>query len=717
MTFTATDLCNNANSTTARCEIIDTTPPTIDSAAVNETVECNGTGITSQIAAWLADNGHADASDVCSQFSWSNNFNANNFVSTCGGAGYIDVTFTATDLCNNANSTTARFGIVDNTPPAVTSASNGSAACQGTNPNANTAYIAWLNNHAGATAQDLCGGSITWGDNRGTASWVGTCPTTITITFTATDACNNTASTSATFSIFDVTAPTLSGVPANVTVDCDNVPAPATTVTAFDLCDSSPTLTMTQTSTQGSNPALCSYYTYVITRTWTATDACLNSTSQSQVITVQDITAPQWDANIVIPGNVVIDCDDDPDDFFWDPQYGTDYDDNCDPNPTLIVTNTGPTAGPNGNMLFTRTWQLVDACLNYSVTQTQTITLCACQYATYTQGFYGNATGTDCQYNLSTLNLLNTHLLLTSLTVGQTGHSFTFNAGDGACVVQYLPAGGSSGVLSGYDYYTDLNNNCQINATQTSNPPYPPFILSTSGKFYNILLGQTVTLALNLRYDGNLAGLPLPDQYNPWLWTTASNYVNNVCLDNNDTPTGTPQGFYIPVNVLIAMNSNGTNKTVTDLLNFANLALAGGTIFPATLPEVTMALNAINVGFDAARFFNGYHPAMPPKAVTNDNIPENFLLHQNHPNPFNPSTTITYTLPVDCTVRLAIYNSLGNEIAVLVNHAVPAGTHSVVWNSQIAGADLGSGVYTYRILAVGSDGEEFHDVKKMMLVK
>lgn len=75
-------------------------------------------------------------------------------------------------------------------------------------------------------------------------------------------------------------------------------------------------------------------------------------------------------------------------------------------------------------------------------------------------------------------------------------------------------------------------------------------------------------------------------------------------------------------------------------------------------------------------------------------------LYQNHPNPFNPSTTIRYYLPEGCRVVLEIFDSSGSRIARLVNENQPAGSHAAVWNGfddQKRG--VGTGVYFYRLTA------------------
>ncbi len=79
--------------------------------------------------------------------------------------------------------------------------------------------------------------------------------------------------------------------------------------------------------------------------------------------------------------------------------------------------------------------------------------------------------------------------------------------------------------------------------------------------------------------------------------------------------------------------------------------------------------------------------------VNNKQVPSEFSLHQNYPNPFNPSTTISFELPGNSNVKLAVYNLLGEEVKVLVNSPLSAGTHKIEFN----GSDLASGMYLYRL--------------------
>lgn len=95
-------------------------------------------------------------------------------------------------------------------------------------------------------------------------------------------------------------------------------------------------------------------------------------------------------------------------------------------------------------------------------------------------------------------------------------------------------------------------------------------------------------------------------------------------------------------------------------------------------------------------------------------LPATFTLEQNYPNPFNPSTVIAYAVPVRSSVRLAVYNVLGQLVAELVNGDVEGGSHTVQWNPSTA-----SGVYFCRMDAVALDksAATFSKVQKMTYVR
>jgi hypothetical protein len=94
--------------------------------------------------------------------------------------------------------------------------------------------------------------------------------------------------------------------------------------------------------------------------------------------------------------------------------------------------------------------------------------------------------------------------------------------------------------------------------------------------------------------------------------------------------------------------------------------------------------------------------------LTTDVLPEEFVLYQNRPNPFNPFTEISFNLPYAADVTLEIFNINGQKVATAAQDHFEAGIHAVEWN----GAAFASGVYLYKITA-----GDFVDTKKMLLLK
>ncbi|MEW5922814.1 MAG: T9SS type A sorting domain-containing protein [Candidatus Zixiibacteriota bacterium] len=89
-------------------------------------------------------------------------------------------------------------------------------------------------------------------------------------------------------------------------------------------------------------------------------------------------------------------------------------------------------------------------------------------------------------------------------------------------------------------------------------------------------------------------------------------------------------------------------------------------------------------------------------------LPEDFVLGQNRPNPFNASTRIEFGLPVGCRVRLEIFNVAGQRVEILLDRYLEAGEHQVIWNT----GNQASGVYIYRLTA-----GDFEKSLKMILMK
>jgi hypothetical protein len=160
----------------------------------------------------------------------------------------------------------------------------------------------------------------------------------------------------------------------------------------------------------------------------------------------------------------------------------------------------------------------------------------------------------------------------------------------------------------------------------------------------------------------------------------------------------TAQSLVIEIQQCGASGASGFSMASSFLFGGRRNVSLGGTICP----------------FDAAAT-DGNLPHMgitlgPPTGTSNHviEIPDSYKLFQNFPNPFNPSTTINYSVPEAGIVELNVFDALGRKVATLVNDYKQTGNYSVDFNASA----LPSGIYYYEILS-----DEFRDRKKMTLIK
>src|SRR5690606_13883795 len=196
--------------------------------------------------------------------------------------------------------------------------------------------------------------SITYQDNAS-----GTCPITVTRTFTITDDCGLSASNTQTITIQDTTNPVFDVAPTDITVECiDEIPA-MTNLGWTDNCDGSGSVTGTDSTLSGD---ACGG---TITRTWSYTDACDNTATATQIITIQDTIAPVFDA---APTDITVECIDE-----IPAMTNLGWTDNCDGSGSVTGTDSTLSGDACGGTI-TRTWSYTDACDN-TATATQIITI------------------------------------------------------------------------------------------------------------------------------------------------------------------------------------------------------------------------------------------------------------------------------------------------------------------------------------------------------
>uniref|UniRef100_UPI00404B6B30 HYR-like domain-containing protein n=3 Tax=Gelidibacter sp. TaxID=2018083 RepID=UPI00404B6B30 len=304
VTFTATDDCGNASETTATFTIEDTNSPPITYAAQDLTVECDGQGNVEALESWLASNGGAIAYDLCSEITWSNNFDG--LSDDCGATGSATVIFTVYDACGLSSSTTATFTIEDTTNPEITPASDLTVECDGSGNV--EALEAWLTSNGGATASDTCS-DVVWSNNFDGLSDECGATGSATVIFTATDDCGNASETTATFTIEDTTNPFIDLAASNAKVECDgqgNVEALEAWLASnggalsSDLCGD---VSWSNDFDGLSDECGATGSALVV---FTATDECGNTSKTSASFTIIDTTSPTIDVEAV---DLTVECD------------------------------------------------------------------------------------------------------------------------------------------------------------------------------------------------------------------------------------------------------------------------------------------------------------------------------------------------------------------------------------------------------------------------
>jgi len=139
-----------------------------------------------------------------------------------------------------------------------------------------------------------------------------------------------------------------------------------------------------------------------------------------------------------------------------------------------------------------------------------------------------------------------------------------------------------------------------------------------------------------------------------------------------------------------------------------NLAgkLSGDKIkFRATITDTSIFYNVVHYPDTGWVVMNVLPPILN---VEIENLPTDYELAQNFPNPFNPLTTIRYQIPEPAHVTIIVYDVLGNEIEIIVKEEQHGGSYEIDFD----GSALTSGIYYYRIIT-----DNFSQTKKMILLK
>ena len=197
---------------------------------------------------------------------------------------------------------------------------------------------------------------------------------------------------------------------------------------------------------------------------------------------------------------------------------------------------------------------------------------------------------------------------------------------------------------------------------------------------------------------------------------TNADTETGIFWTNGSDPDGTPVEYILE---LIVENTGDTLDTV---LTTSNIFFENQEFLDYMVDSEVTHLDIIwNVytfdGFDGVGSSNGPWSLMIDGGwalnVDNSTIPEVFALHNNYPNPFNPTTNIGYDIPELSKVSIDIYNIAGNKVKTLVSKEHQPGRYKVQWNAtNESGAPVATGMYIYKIRA-----KDFVSVKKLLLMK
>ncbi len=113
-------------------------------------------------------------------------------------------------------------------------------------------------------------------------------------------------------------------------------------------------------------------------------------------------------------------------------------------------------------------------------------------------------------------------------------------------------------------------------------------------------------------------------------------------------------------------------------------------------------------GSSSEKKINLVRAGEPSSVKVEHNYPDNFVLYQNFPNPFNPSTNIKFDIPEETDVSLKVFNLLGEKITTLLNETLKPGSYEVYWNA----IGITSGIYYYKL-----ESDKFNAARKLILLK
>ncbi|MBL7829211.1 MAG: gliding motility-associated C-terminal domain-containing protein [Saprospiraceae bacterium] len=301
-TWRATDDCGNSSTALQNIFVRDTTKPVFSLVPVGIVARCDTFALPPVPVQGVNINAVDACSPVVSITTSTVSFQNPNPALCTHYAYNILRTFTATDECGNTKTAIQLITVIDNLPPVPGGVLDTTALCSSLQPFPAPIPI----------ATDACSGITAAPTYLSTDSIPGSCTGnyTLQLHWSAQDVCGNQTNFLQVVHVIDTVAPTLSNIPVNTTVECNNIPDPPNT-TSFngtDLCGSGVAIVLTETEIREPNIDSCAHWTdWVLKREWTAMDECGNARTYTQLIQIEDTTPPV----ILTPDELVVGNDPD----------------------------------------------------------------------------------------------------------------------------------------------------------------------------------------------------------------------------------------------------------------------------------------------------------------------------------------------------------------------------------------------------------------------
>lgn len=195
--------------------------------------------------------------------------------------------------------------------------------------------------------------------------------------------------------------------------------------------------------------------------------------------------------------------------------------------------------------------------------------------------------------------------------------------------------------------------------------------------------------------------------------STKENVLYDLSLQDGDTASIVRSGPYVTLVIvrLGQVQMFGESQKSWTYIRTSNESSDGGsrTTIVDSIGHTYTFIDGGYTEYLMGALINGRQFGTITRAVAQDNThPSECSLYQNYPNPFNPSTSIRYALPHRNHVNLSVFNTLGQQVAILVNETQDAGYHDVRFDAS----GLASGVYFYRLSA-----GEYVETKRLLIIR